>query len=441
MGTTESPSSSRGKEALWVRYFLCLCVAVGIVLASLLATFLHHDKEIMARELVVRARMHFHSILIMRRWNADYGGVFVEKKPGVESNPYLINPDIATSNGTVLTKRNPALMTREISRIFDEAGLLRFRITSLNPLNPDNKANSFEQRALRSFALGETIELFEEYEEKGRKRFRYMAPLYTEESCLTCHGKQGYSVGDVRGGISVAYDITELRQEEAAKHVQLLVIAAGVLALLLGTLYAITRIMQLKLQKAQQAIETMAITDELTGLYNRRYAFQKLANELKLASRHGTLFTCLMLDIDYFKDVNDTYGHPSGDKVLQDLAGILRTNSRATDTVARFGGEEFMIILPLTDSEGACSAAEKIRKAVLEHVFKMDTDIELHLTVSVGCSTVRFGGDGIISVKDVVAMADKALYRAKRAGKNRVESLPLVAGTVGDVSVGNPEGV
>ena len=409
------------RKMLWGRFFLGLSGTVGVFLLCIFAGFMLHERHVTAQELVKRAQMHFHAIFIMRQWNAGYDGVYVEKRPGVHSNPHLAHADLTVLNGTVLTKRNPALMTREISDLFNEAGLLRFRVTSLAPINPENQADAFERRALHAFAETGVREVYEESAEEGRTYFRYMAPLLVEESCLSCHGGQGYAPGDVRGGISVRYDITESKQAALERTVLLVALSFAAVLLLLGGMYLMTRRIMGRLWIAQRFIERMAVTDELTGLYNRRYAYSKIVTELALAGRHHAPFSCLMIDIDHFKAVNDTYGHPSGDRVLRDLARIIKGCCRASDVAARFGGEEFLVILPMTDAAGARSAAEKIRTTVQGNTFATAEGQPLRVTVSLGCAAVEFGGVGTVSTEDVIAAADKALYAAKHGGRNRVE--------------------
>ena len=150
------------------------------------------------------AENYFNSILITRRWNAEYGGVYVYKKSGVESNPYLANPDIVTREGMVLTMKNPALMTREISEMADKGknGGYRYHITSLKPRNPHNAPDEWERSALEGFESG-ALEAEKTVTIEGRNFYRFMKPLLVEEKCLACHGDQGYKVGDIRGGISV----------------------------------------------------------------------------------------------------------------------------------------------------------------------------------------------------------------------------------------------
>jgi len=174
----------------------------------------------------------------------------------------------------------------------------------------------------------------------------------------------------------------------------------------------------IRIREAEKKIETLSLTDELTGLYNRRYMYQRFEEEISRAKRNALSLSCLMLDIDFFKKINDTYGHNIGDFVLKELAQILKKNLRGYDAIVRFGGEEFVVILPGTDPEGARAVGHKIREKVEEHTFEKDRKV-VDVTVSVGV----FGCPGTQLIDDVdryVKCADEAMYRAKKAGRNRV---------------------
>jgi diguanylate cyclase (GGDEF)-like protein len=162
-----------------------------------------------------------------------------------------------------------------------------------------------------------------------------------------------------------------------------------------------------------QELERLSITDPLTGLYNRLKLDQLLALEFARSQRYATSFATVILDIDKFKSVNDTYGHQTGDQVLVELAGILTNQTRDVDYVGRWGGEEFLVIASNTEIEGACELAEKLRQKVASHQFPR-----------VGEKTASFGiavYDPGESIADLMGRADRALYRAKESGRNRVE--------------------
>ncbi|WKZ69729.1 MAG: methyl-accepting chemotaxis protein [Melioribacteraceae bacterium] len=151
-----------------------------------------------------QARVMFEHIEITRTWNSQHGGVYVYVNDKIKPNEYLEDParDIVTSDGKLLTKINPAFMTRIISNVAQDEGATGFHITSLNPIRPANKPDEWESRALQSFEEGNE-ESFELIENKNESVFRYMKPLLVKQGCMTCHEKQGYKVGEIRGGISV----------------------------------------------------------------------------------------------------------------------------------------------------------------------------------------------------------------------------------------------
>jgi diguanylate cyclase (GGDEF)-like protein len=407
---------------LWGRFFLNVCL---LVLMALLAVFIGifiRNKALIEQEIEARARSHFENIVLMRRWSAQYGGVYVEKTPGVVSNPYLKNPDITDMRGTVYTKKNPALMTREVSELAAKAGMFSFHITSLKPLNPHNVADGFEAAALRRFEAGET-EVMGRESEAGKVFFRYMAPLFVEMNCLACHAEQGYSEGQVRGGISVRFDVTPAEQSLARSNMAIIVLGLILTAILLGLIYVFVLRLMRRLKEAMRRIEDMAVTDELTGLYNRRHLFTRLREEHLRAERYGAPLACIMADIDFFKKINDCHGHQSGDAVLREVAGILKSTSRQSDVTGRYGGEEFLVVLPGTTLEGARAAAEKIRKQVEGHSFNGISGETIPVTLSLGCAAFEPGQEAEPpDVDRLLSRADQCLYRAKAGGRNRVET-------------------
>ncbi len=161
----------------------------------------------------------------------------------------------------------------------------------------------------------------------------------------------------------------------------------------------------------------LAQTDEATGLFNKRRLLEQLDAEIARARRYGDVLSCLMIDIDHFKDVNDSFGHQAGDQILCEMGALLKKSVRVTDFVARYGGEEFMILLPRTGRAGAYQAAENLRKRIKTHAFSA-ANAWLHLAVSIGigCCT-KFDE---LSSQDVILTADSALYRAKHEGRDRV---------------------
>ncbi len=379
------------------------------------------NKELIQNEIKTRARSHYHNILLTRRWNAQYGGVFVEKKPGMGSNPYLENPDIHTEDGKTYTKKNPALMTREISVLANNSGMYSFHITSLKPLNPGNAPDAFETKALKSFESG-ALEVMTKEDINGKTYFRSMAPLFTEKPCLSCHAKQGYTgkKGEVRGGISVQFDISDVQTALSQSNRIIIILSVLTLAVLLGLLYFFIHNLMRKLNDAMEHIEKMASTDALTNLYNRRIFYERVEAEIDHAQRHNGVLSCIMVDLDHSKRVNDVHGHLVGDIVLKGLSRILTAEVRKIDSVARFGGEEFIILLPDTDIEGERNVAERIRSTLKIHPFQTDTSETFYVTASLGCSCMSPESDSTFTSETLIGLADKALYRAKEEGRDRV---------------------
>lgn len=162
----------------------------------------------------------------------------------------------------------------------------------------------------------------------------------------------------------------------------------------------------------------MALTDSLTGLYNRRYLMAHLDAMLDRHAASGKALSLLMFDIDFFKSINDTLGHPAGDTVLQDLAARVTNNVRSFDLVARFGGEEFVIIMPDSEMDVARRVAARLRRNIADEPFVHAGDTVIPVTISIGLAAFDLGEDAFGLLK----RADEALYEAKRTGRNRVVS-------------------
>jgi diguanylate cyclase (GGDEF)-like protein len=173
-----------------------------------------------------------------------------------------------------------------------------------------------------------------------------------------------------------------------------------------------------KLLCALNVLHKQAIYDELTGLHNRHYMVEILEKEFPRAIRYQTDLSCLLLDIDYFKDINDTFGHAFGDLVLYEFSARLKKEARETDFIFRYGGEEFMMLLPNTGIDGAQNIAERIRSACETRKYEDGTN-STAATVSIGVSSVTLHQPSTSS--ELIAFADKALYRAKAEGRNRVK--------------------
>jgi two-component system cell cycle response regulator len=166
----------------------------------------------------------------------------------------------------------------------------------------------------------------------------------------------------------------------------------------------------------QEHMRHLAETDPLTDTFNRRALSDKLVQEMERAERYGTVLTCLMVDIDEFKLINDEHGHLAGDRVLRSLANLLKREQRAVDVLARYGGEEFTLLLPETGPTGARIFAERIIRRVAAHDFG-ESGRPVHVTISIGVAT--FPDERITDPESFLRLADANLYKAKADGRNR----------------------
>lgn len=227
----------------------------------------------------------------------------------------------------------------------------------------------------------------------------------------------------------------QVRERENAGYVYIILLAAkdsqeNIIkglesgAELLARINTGTRVIKLErsLKKAYGEIKALSITDSLTGCYNRRYLEEKLSKEIKRARRYQRKLSLAMCDIDHFKKVNDTYGHPVGDMVLKEVVGRLRTSIRADiDWIARYGGEEFIIVFPETSLENTFTKADSLRRMISEKKVAVAGWDQVFVTVSFGVSSIEKMSDGgDVSGDEMIKNADVCLYKAKSSGRNRV---------------------
>lgn len=227
-------------------------------------------------------------------------------------------------------------------------------------------------------------------------------------------------MGDIRGGISVTFEVTSAIQALRTNRWIMSGFTLGSTLLLLAIFLFFTLRLMRQLRAAQKEIAKMVVTDELTGLSNRRHFFERLEEEVDRASRYDHPLSLIMIDIDHFKRVNDKYGHPVGDVVLAEVARLLAANIRASDVAARYGGEEFAILIPALGAAAASIVAEKLRN-IIEVNAIIPEEPELSLTISCGVADVKAVSNGADGLKAaLVRAADESLYKAKEGGRNQV---------------------
>lgn len=483
----------------------------------------------------VAAQSSFDRDLVYRRWSAMKGGIYVPLSADTPPNPYLAflpDRDVTTTDGKRLTLVNPAYMTRQVHELAAAEYGVRSHITSRIPLRPENAPDAWETRALLAFEAGvaevATLEALD-----GEPHLRYMRPLITEEPCLKCHAAQGYRVGDIRGGISVAVPWTPFLEIARRQHLALLSghLGIGLLGLaglwlggnrlrrseernelLLSSLgegvYGVDKsgrcifinpaaLAMLELdeaavighdqhalfhyrrpddspypqaecpihltlmdgrrrdveesflrgdrffpvqltvaplhqngvitgavvvfqdiserKEAERRFRQLAYYDTLTELPNRRLLLDRFDHAVAQAQRFQRALAILFLDLDRFKQINDTLGHEAGDLLLRQIAKRLVACVRAGDTVARTGGDEFVILLTeIARPESAAQVAEKVIAAFREPFHIQGRTVSI--TTSIGIAV--YPAASTDDIQTLMKKADQAMYAAKDAGRN-----------------------
>lgn len=310
--------------------------------------------------------------------------------------------------------KNPSLVTKELSELPCRSDNVRYKMTSLNPINPDNAPDDFEKQALTQFEQGvREVNVLEK--ENGQDVYRYMAPLVTDETCLTCHAQQGYVIGDIRGGIAVSIQAGELTLKLTQARMFMILAGLGVIALVVASIWYISRFFIRDLQEAQQALANMASTDFLTGLANRMTGIQILKKEISRVSRTNAPLSIALIDLDHFKRINDTFGHNVGDEVLKSFSSILQQNIRKYDTGCRYGGEEFLLIMPQTNHSEALIIANRILQS-LESTHISTSKGNINISISAGVVQIQANENS----DQCIDRADNLLYEAKNNGRGKV---------------------
>jgi diguanylate cyclase (GGDEF)-like protein len=400
-------------------FLVSLSLIISLAVAAIFSYLYTRTDDIMLLRAREQAVTYADLINHLKLWNFDYGGVYVLKRAGVESNAYLrhlgIDPDIRGEGGNSFTIRNHAIMIKEISRRSEQHDGIRFRIVSLDPLDPDNLPDQLEKGALAQFQQGKK-EFSRLLRNPGETPlYRYLVPLATEKSCLECH-RGGFKPGDVLGALSITIPAKNIVAETETDRLVIVLAAFLTIGFLVGSTYFLTWRFAIKLDDAQKQLKTLASTDELTGLRNRRHTMRRLEEEYQRAMRMDTSLSLIILDIDHFKKINDTHGHPFGDIILKGIAARIKGSLRNYDVVGRIGGEEFLVIAPGTTMEEAVALAERTL-AVTRETKIGDGDKNISVTMSAGVSVLM---DGDANSTALLRRADTALYLAKQEGRDRV---------------------
>ncbi|WP_319760584.1 diguanylate cyclase [Maridesulfovibrio sp.] len=400
------------------KYLGFIALLFSLIITTIFYTFNLMTVATIKQQLEDEGRAFFTEIVNTRQWIAKHGGVYVPLESTKDVNEYLNNIDgvdaVIECGGRKYTLKNPALVTRELSHTNLHGDQLKYKITSLKLMNPSNKPDDFEVEALNKFQKGVTsVSTIAEMD--GKTYYRYMAPLKTVRGCLKCHVKQGYKVGDIRGGIVVSILADKVEKKVYQARIFMILGGIGVVALMLLSILYISRCFVNELSVAENKLAEMALTDALTGLYNRLTAMRMLKKEISRSRRDGSALSVAILDIDYFKKVNDTYGHSVGDEVLIALAHTLQEQIREYDLACRYGGEEFLLIMPDTTVDDAMTVVSRLLAKVRSMPVRTKKG-DIAFTFSAGVANLW----GTEEVDKFIDRADSCLYKAKAQGRNQV---------------------
>jgi diguanylate cyclase (GGDEF)-like protein len=406
---SEHPSTP--VNVLW-RTLALYAVAWTLTLAALVYWEFRSHHAALEDLMYLKAEILHDNTWALQHWVGGHGGVYVEVPADYRSSPLLaMQPEhrLVTPGGRHLALMNTTVLMEGITEQSAAQRNARVRLTSQEPLNPDHQPAEWEQKGLEALAAGQLswTELIDESEQQA---YRFMRPMHLQESCQDCH-RYDAAAGDMVGAISVDLDVSEdFAVHGKAERVMFLSYGAVWLVGLVGLTLTGRRWKGLL-----HALRQAATRDPLTGLWNRRELMHKLDHEMARCARYGHPLAVIMLDIDHFKRVNDTHGHQAGDQVLKELAVLIQAAVRDSDLVARYGGEEILVLCPETDGGVAGQLAERIRRQV-EGATILTLSARIQVTVSLGVAAYP----GLPTGTDLVQAADAAMYRAKQSGRNRV---------------------
>ena len=336
------------KEFRALRISLSLKFVIGVVAVLVIAMSVSfyfiskRHEDLILRQVELQAKVLFKQIVLTRKWIADHGGVFVEKLPWVKPNPYLENPLIRDDKGKLYVRKNPAMVTKELSLYAQKEGLYFFHITSLRLLNPDNAPDDFEREVLHDFEAKKVKESSKVEKIGDSYYFRYIAPLYVEESCLQCHLKQGYKVGDVRGAISVAVPMDYAFAIIHSGRKGLILATIATISILMVALYVMLK--ELVLRPVKQLKKSMKDFSE--GV-KAETSVIRVGDELEDLSKSFVEMSKSLTE--YHTGLEDKV-HIATKSLEEANARLIEMDKRKSDFIAKVSHE---LRTPLTSMKGA----------------------------------------------------------------------------------------
>lgn len=333
-------------RALKISLSLKFVIGVAIVLTVTTGMSIYfinkNHKKLVIEQIDQQARALFRQVVLTRKWIADHGGVFVERVPWKEPSPYLAESEIVDMHGKKYIKQSPAMVTKELSKYAREQGLYWFHITSLKLINPENAPDDFERAALNEFETKGTKELTKTEMINSHYFYRYIAPLYVEETCLKCHSHQGYRIGDVRGAISVTVPMDSALLMISSGRRDLIIASSVTIGILMIVLFIMMKELVIRpvgelkssigdFSKGRKSSTTAVSTgDELEDLGN---SFVEMSQALT----------------EYHEDLEDKVQKATRGLEQANLK-LMELNERKSDFIAKMSHE---LRTPMTSIKGA----------------------------------------------------------------------------------------
>jgi len=328
--------------SLSLKFVIGIAVVLSVAMGVSLYFIAKNHENLIIEQVDLQAKTLFRQIIITRKWIADHGGIFVEKVPWREPSPYLKAPEIVDIRGRRYVKESPAMVTKELSKYAQEKGLFWFHITSLKLMNPENAPDDFEKTALQEFERGRLKDSFRIDKIGASRYYRYIAPLYVEESCLKCHSHQDYKVGDIRGAISISVPMDYAFSMIRSGRRDMVLASAATIGILMLVLFVMMK--ELVLRPVKQLKTSMR---NFYGEESAELSVIRTGDEIEDLSKSFIEMSKALTD--YYADLENRV--QAATKSLEEVnAKLVELNEKKSDFIAKISHE---LRTPMTSIKGA----------------------------------------------------------------------------------------